>query len=658
MNKIWKKREIDHTIAQQLSKETKFPIAMTELLTAIGIEDKETARGFLKPDLKKHTHDPFLMLDMEKAIERIKKAIDKGEKILFYGDYDCDGVTTLAIAKRGFKLLGVDVDIYAPDRYVDGYGPTIEKMEKFKKEYDLIISGDTGIRAFEPVKLVTDSGDADMIVTDHHEPLEGACDSFYNTFFELIEEGKFTCPLSNDDFMEQSRDERFRYMQESGFLPKDAIIEFKGGHFICLPDAYAVINPQRLGDPYPCKTLAGVAVMFKLILALFLSKKENPIPLFRYLDYVAVGCIADLVQQIDRRDNAFDIEVRTLCHYGIEVMNRNPKPWVKGIKNVQSIKEDINSTHIGFRIGPLLNAPGRLEGYDPTPSLRLLLEDDEAEAVIHANELKRINNERQKQTNASKAIIEGLESGEELNRDFGITVHSDTYSIGIAGLIAGKLTNHFYRPAIALAPTTKDNKTVLKGSARSIPGVHVLRMLDEVKNDIGEFIYGGHEQAAGMTLDVERFDDFQKAFRKCCQKHSAETFIPKVIFDTDIAFDEIDIHVDNRFMRFIQLLEPFGEANRKPTLRTKNVEVIQCKQTKNEACLSFKFKQNERTLGGITFNNGKYIFNKFEEISEMKKNQKKDKSPIMADILFSPVINEFPKGRINTKIELTDIKFH
>lgn len=521
-----------------------------------------------------------------------------------------DGVTTTTVAKKAFQHLGVEIDVFVPNRFKDGYGLNPKNMEKFCREYDVILSGDTGIRAFEAGVLAEEIGHADLIITDHHEP-----------FVETLE-----------------------HMEKA---PADSIIEEHGDTYIAIPKAYAVVNPHRLGDKYPCKSLAGVGVIFKTMMALFIHRKEKTTPLLELLDLVATGCIADLVPQIDRHGEELDFEVRTLCKLGIKQMNEKPSTWVRAIKATFGIKGEINATHIGFSIGPLLNAPGRLE--DPTPAVELLVEDDLEEALIKAKGLKEINTKRQSQTKSYEKTIKQLENGPSEHYDYGIVARAENeeeYHIGVAGLVAGKLCEHFYRPTIALAPVTKeDGSVVLKGSARSIPDIHVLNMLNKVKDEIGEFVYGGHAQAAGLTIEEHRFEEFRTAFRNACKEHEESVFVPKVFYDLDMDFEDVDFS----FIETLQLFEPFGQENFEPVFCAKDVFLRKVTPHGKGTGAGFTFEQNFIDLKGVTFNKGKEYEALFQE--SFKKN-----GECRVDILFHPYINEW-NNNISIQLRLKDVRF-
>ncbi|PGK51427.1 hypothetical protein CN918_26920 [Priestia megaterium] len=606
MENIWVSRPIDKNDLDRLKVETKLPSSIIQLLCSIGIHTADEASRFLKPSLKQ-VHSPFLLTDMEKAVERINRAIENKERILFHGDYDCDGVTTTTFAIRAFQLLGVEIDFFVPNRFRDGYGLNPANMKKFGLQYDLIITGDTGIRAFGGAAVLEQEGlKADLIITDHHEP--------------------FVRPLS--------------LLNEA---PEDAIIEEHEDSYIALPKAYAVIDPHRLGDQHPCKAHAGVGVIFKTMLAVFRSRNISVEPLLAMLDLVATGTIVDLAPQINRSHETLDFETRVMCKAGIQLMNTSPPIWVQAIMKVMNRDKKITGETLGFTIGPLLNAVGRLE--DPTPAVEFLLEENIEDAIKRATILKEINEQRKAETEVAQELIKELSSPEKEERvDYGIVVHSELYGEGIAGLIAEKLKSSFYRPAIALTTAEKNGKTVFKGSARSIPGIHILHMLDEVKREIGHYEYGGHEQAAGMNIAPEQLGPFISAFRKACMKHNEETFVPTFFYESEVEPEEIN----DSFMSLLSQFEPFGEGNKKPTFRLSNAEIESFKPHSNKRGFNLTLRQNGWQFKAISFNLLDFFFPLYSEAIQSD-------SPVTIDILFQPSYNEY-KGVRSIQLGIQDIK--
>jgi len=607
LENIWIKHTFDEELKEKLKKDINLPNFVVDLLMRIGIKTKEEVQAFFHPTLKQ-IHNPMLMKDMEKAIKRINEAIEKKEKILFHGDYDCDGVTTTAVAVKAFRLLGVKIDTFLPHRKKDGYGLNPRNMERFAREYDLIITGDTGIRAFEGAAKVKEIGHADLIITDHHEP----------------------------------------YIKSTKYLSeayKDSDIEIFGDTYISTPYAYAVIDPKRLGDEHPCKTHAGVGVIFKTMLALFKYRNEPIQPLLDMLDLVATGTIVDLAQQIDSHHEQLDFEVRVMCAAGIQLMNERPPLWVSALQEVSNqTGKEVTSETLGFTIGPIINAVGRL--YDATPALKFVLEEDIDASLAQANELKAINQERKEQTKVAFQLIEEMKTSEDTTQfDYGITVHSELYEEGIAGLVAEKLKSNFYRPAIALTTAQKDGKTIYKGSARSIDSIHVLDMLDEVQREIGPFVYGGHEQAAGLSIMPEQLEAFQKAFRKACMAHDDETFIPRFYYHSEVEIPDIT----HQFMNILSRFEPYGEANKKPVFRLSNVAISNVYPHKNGKGFNMILKSRQ-PMKAMSFD----LYESFSPAYKQALAQ--TKGDVLVDLLFKPTYNEY-QGETKIQLNIEDFKF-
>ena len=608
LENIWKKQFVDAEISRSLQEETGLPSTFVNIMVANGMHTAEEIKNYLNPSLKQ-VHNPLLMSDMEKAIERINRAIENGERILFHGDYDADGVTTTTLAVKAFEHLGVKIDYFVPNRFKDGYGLHPRNMEKFAQEYDLIISGDTGIRAFEGVQKVKESGHADIIITDHHEPY-----------------------IKNIEFLHEA--------------PKYSVVEEFGDEYIALPNAYAVIDPHRLGDKHPCKTHAGVGVIFKTMLALYRSRNQPIQPLLDMLDLVATGTIADLAHQVDSHGETLDFEVRVLCKAGLQMMNEKPSLWVYALCEKIGLSPEamITGETIGFGFGPMLNAVGRL--HDPTPAMEFLLEEDVDASLEKAEILKDYNQKRKESKKAASELIKKMkDDGDETKYDYGIVVHSDTYGEGVAGLVAGEFCEHFYRPTIALTTAEVDGVTMYKGSARSIEGVHVLHMIDEVHREIGDFVYGGHPQAAGLRILPEQFEAFQTAFRKACMKHDAETFIKKFTYQTEAKIEEVDFN----FLDSLSQLEPFGEGNTKPTFLLSRAEVVSFKPHGKGNGFNMVLKQERETIEATSFDSAPIILPLYQEALAMN-------NEVFVDVLFQPSINEW-NGRTKIQLRIQDLKF-
>lgn len=633
--KCWIPKPINEKLVKELTEELPDITNTTaKLLISIGITKKEQAISFLQPNFKTDLHNPGFLKEIKQVLIRIKQAIDNNENILIHGDYDADGITTVAIFVKAFEMLGVKVDYFLPNRFIDGYGINIDNVEMFSN-YDLVISGDTGIKAFDTAYEVTHNSKTDLIVTDHHEPV--------------------VFPK-----------------EEKSRIPKYTKVIETDTQIMALPDCFATTNPKRIDDDYQSKDLSGAGVAFKVMEALFMYLKKPKIELYELTDFVACGLIPDMVPLFNTKQNSF--EVRNLIKLGLSLMNRNPKKWVSAIKKEMNINKDINSTDLGFSFGPLLNAVGRLD--DPTPAVEFLLEEDTTKLQEKAKFLVEKNKERQKLSRETGTkIIKELQNASEEFIDYGIVVQSDDLHIGITGLVAGDILKEFYRPTIALAKfEDKKGNIVYKGSGRSIEGLSVLEALIEVEKELGNYIYGGHEQAAGLTLLPEQIEPFRKLFREACKKQALkvgeeELFEPKEYFDLELQFEEINTN----FLLELNSFEPFGMGNPQPIFYAKNVQIKEMLATKNDNCKRFNFSQNNNNMNGICFNKGKSYQKKYDELIEEILNEEyysdtlneEEKTEIIEDIknnqifveiLFTPQFNEF-RGKTTIQLLIKDIIF-
>ncbi|PFJ29175.1 single-stranded-DNA-specific exonuclease RecJ [Bacillus thuringiensis] len=623
MTKKWVEKPYDVTKAKVLQQEAKLTSLTSKLLVSRGIETDKQAQLFLKPNFNEDLHNPSLLADIDKVATRIYKAIQKMERVLIHGDYDADGATTTAIYVKGFKLLGKQVDYFLPNRFKDGYGVNVNNVEKFA-EYDLIITGDTGIKAYDAIYELTHTHQKDVIVTDHHEPV--------------------VFPISERDRIPE----------------KTKVIETEH-EVMAIPDCFAVINPKRIDCKYQGKDLSGAGVAFKVIEAVFDYLHYPKRELYQMLDLVACGLVPDMVPMFNTKTDSF--EVRNYVKLGLNIMNKSPKRWVTAVQELKEKEKNKNkpkgkarpivAMDLGFTYGPLLNATGRL--YDPTPAAEFLMEEDEEKVNELAKQLHEINLERRKLSadNASE-ILKFLKEQDEEYIDYGIVVTSPNLHVGITGLVAGEVLKEYYRTTIALAPfINPDGTKVYKGSARSIHGISVLDALIDVEKEMGPYIYGGHEQAAGLTLKPEQLDLFRELFRlavkKQADKFGPEVFEPKKFYDAKIQFEEINFDLINE----LNLFEPFGMGNEEPTFYAgdvfiESIKVLRDKETQKEKALKFNFVQDGQFIEGITFSKIKELEKQYEKALERN-------SMVPCEVLGIPQINEW-MGRITFQFKVEDIK--
>ncbi|QGH35076.1 single-stranded-DNA-specific exonuclease RecJ [Gracilibacillus salitolerans] len=519
-NWIFTYNESDKAGTDSLADVTISPV-IKQLLLQRGIDTDEKATNFLNPSFDQlHNTNGFSHID--KAVNRVKQAIEAGESILVYGDYDADGVTSTTVMVEALRESGAMCDYYIPNRFTEGYGPNEEAFrEAHRQGFQLIITVDNGIAGIDEVAVANELG-LDVIITDHHE------------------------------------------VQES------------------LPEAYAVIHP-KCSESYPFKELAGVGVAFKFaehLLGYFPEK---------FLDLVVIGTIADLVPLKD--------ENRILVYYGLQALTRSERKGIKALKKLCQIEGKVTEEDIGFRIGPRLNAVGRLQ--DANVAVDLLLTDDTEEAEELANYVQELNTERQKiVAEITKEAIEMFESSDTDKRV--IIVAKEGWNQGVLGIVASKLVQTYYRPAIVLAIDSETKQA--KGSARSIEGFDMFQNCMQHRDVFTHF--GGHAQAAGMTLPTENVVELEEKLDRLAQEQlTEEDYKPQLTVSGKLSISDIDMTL----LETIDQLAPFGMANPKPLFHMEATpsEIRQIGATKNH--LKMKFADAGVQIDSIGFGLGEKV---------------------------------------------------
>lgn len=476
-----------------------------QILKNRGFESKKEIEDFLNPDYDKLTHDPFKFNNMKKAVDMVIKHIVAKNKIMVYGDYDADGVTSSAVLTETLSTLKAEVDIYIPDRVTEGYGLNKAAVKKFIEQgFRLIITCDGGIKSKDEVAYARSEG-VDVIITDHH-----------------------LAPEKKED----------------------------------LPDCI-IVNPAVPGENYPFKKLAGVGVAFKLAKAVISKtklKEEDKLALeYRVLDLVAIGTITDCV--ILRGEN------RVLTQKGIELINsRKQRIGLQALLKVVGFSGDprkkVDAGNIAFQVGPRINAAGRIER--ATTAFELLVTRGPEEAKIIANRLNERNIERQEQTQVIMDDVEGQILEQTNNIIIGVCPEGAVWNEGVVGLVAGKISEKYHKPALILA-ITKDG---YKGSGRSIPEYNVVDAMDAAAKHLDR--YGGHPAACGFSLNKEDLEGFKKLVIEHANKNiKLEDLTPKVKIDVELEIDEIDLEL----LEEMEKIAPFGQGNPKPVMVSRDVIV-------------------------------------------------------------------------------------
>lgn len=473
---------------------------IAQILLRRGIATTEAATRFLSPSLSE-LPDPALLLGMEGAVERIIRAIDSGEQITAYGDYDVDGVTSTVLLVSFLRACGAKVDYYVPHRLGEGYGLNMEAVATLAaRGTSLLISLDCGVTAVAEIEEAIRLG-VDVVVVDHHQ----------------------TPPQ--------------------------------------LPRAAAIINPWQDGCTFPTKELCAVGVTFMLCAGLrrslrdrgFFASRREP-NLKAYLDLVALGTVADVVPLVGVN--------RLFVREGLEVLRRSERPGLLALKRVAGLEDGapITAGHLGFRLGPRINAAGRLD--DAGIAVELLLSEDEARARALAEILDQANEERQ---TIERALLgEAIAQAEAQPGSLGLVLAGDGWHPGVVGIVASRVVSRFHRPTIVIG---LDPETGLgKGSARSIPDFHVFDALSKCSEHLVR--YGGHEHAAGITIERSSLEAFRAAFSEEAQAQ-LEGLDLGAICTVDGTLDPGDVGF--ALCEELERLAPFGAGNPEPVLSLQGV---------------------------------------------------------------------------------------
>lgn len=561
MKKHWTIKKENPKLRAKLAKNLRISDITAQILINRGIENEGEANLFLNSTLF-DLPSPYLMKGMDRAVERIKKAIEGKEKIAIYGDYDVDGVTSTALLYTFLKSLGADVTYYNPDRLKEGYGVNIDAVKKLVGEgVTLIISGDCGITAVKEVEEARSLG-ADFIVTDHHKP------------------------------------------------PRE------------LPEAVSILNPQLSDCKYPGKGITGVGVIFNLTVALRRALREdgffkNGEPnLADYLDLVALGTVADCAPLMDVN--------RIFVKEGIKRMHTPKRIGVQALKEASSVEGEVSSYDLGFKLGPRINASGRLSSAEK--AVELFVSEDIEYARDIAKTLTRENSNRQNIEGGILAdAIAQIESDPSFQSAGSIVLASPEWHPGIIGIVASRIVDRYEKPTVLIA-IGRDG--IGKGSGRSVAGINIYSALSECGELFEQF--GGHEQAAGLSIKEENIERFREMFDKAIVQ-SGSTYHPELTIDCSVELDNV---TDSLITEF-GLLEPFGIGNPEPALLARSVQVLSQRFFKDKH-LGLKLKQGKRAFDAIWFN--------MKEPSLL---------PDTIDLVFTPEFNKW-NGKTEIRLRVRD----
>ncbi|MFA5644215.1 MAG: single-stranded-DNA-specific exonuclease RecJ [Patescibacteria group bacterium] len=583
MDKIW---QIYPSMPNDFKEENKdFNPFILQLLYNRDIKLSDDLRWFLLDD-KAEFLDPFLFNNMESAVDLVIKHIKEKNKIMIYGDYDADGVTSSALLYEAFQVFKAEVDFYLPDRVSEGYGLNRTAIDEIKNRgFSLIVTVDNGIRGKEEVEYAKSLG-LDIIVTDHH-----------------------AYPEKKED----------------------------------LPDCL-IINPADFSSGYPFRFLAGVGVAFKLVSALV---KKSKIPeeykdllISRSLDLVAIGTVTDMVPLVG--------ENRLVVQEGLKILNNTKRIGLLELIKVTGAVKELNAFNVGFQIGPRLNAASRIK--HANSALNLLISKDQGEAEKLARDLNNKNLERQKITEEVMSMAESQIDKENLPeiiivKDFS----SNSWNEGVIGLVAGKLTERYYRPVLVVVKTEEQvtddqgqSQWVYKGSGRSIEEFNLVEALEDNKKFL--YKYGGHPMAGGFSiLSEEEFSLFAKSIEKMAKDKLAQTsLLPKIKVDCEINFSNID----DELVELVEKMSPFGQSNPIPKFATFNVKIIDVsKMGFDSQHIKIKFLNHDdkdmKSFWGISFGGS-------ERYRHLNIGDN-------VDVVYTLEFNEF-NGRKDIQLKIIDIK--
>lgn len=465
------------------------------------VTDMENVDMYLNGTLDS-LHDPMMMKDMDKAVSVIASSIRDNKHIRIIGDYDIDGICSIYILFKGLKICGADVDYEVPDRITDGYGIN-ENLIKQAHEagVEVIITCDNGIAAASQIDYANELG-MTVVITDHHD-----------VPYEETDNGR-------------------RYI---------------------IPKAAAVVDPKQNDCRYPFKMLCGAGIAYKFIGCMVKEFQTGDSIMPELLQFAAIATVGDIVDLLD--------ENRIIVKEGLKLIANTENYGLNALMAVTGVsRENINAYHIGFVLGPCLNASGRLDS--AKRALKMLVTDDRAEAERHAGELKDLNEERKKLTSEAVDKAVDMVENSSLKDDKVLVIFLPDCHESIAGIVAGRIREKYYKPVIVLTRGEQE----AKGSARSIESYNMFEKLSECKDLFTRF--GGHPMAAGLSLPEENIPEFRSRINEHCNL-SEEDLTETVWIDVPMPLE----YINEKLILELGGLEPFGKANPKPVFADKNISI-------------------------------------------------------------------------------------
>ncbi len=494
--KLWVFRPADAVLRSNLSRMLSISPVTASVLLARGVATADEATRWMSSS-QDGLHDPFLIPDMELAVERLHLALSRQERVCFYGDYDVDGVSATSLYLSFFQGLGGNGCGYIPHRVREGYGLNEGAIRRLAQEgITLLVTSDCGTTSHHEISVARELG-MDVIVTDHHQT--------------------------------------------------DAT----------MPAALAVLNPHRRDAIYPFKGLCSAGLAYKVVSAYERRYGSGDVEPESCLDLVALATVADIVPLQD--------ENRMLVREGLAQINRGPRCGIRALKQVAGIAKSCTSETIGFRLGPRLNAAGRLD--HAMLCVQLLTTESDQKAMQIAEQLEQLNRQRQQIEEGITAEATAYVKQDELAA--AIVLGSRDWHVGVVGIVAARLVDRFHRPSIVIAV---DEKGIGKGSARTVEGFDLYQGLSECRDLLEAF--GGHPSAAGLTIQESRLDEFCRRFSDVAAQWATSTrTMPTLHVDAEVNLTDVNFDL----IQELESLHPFGAGNPEPTLAVRGLDVVEAR---------------------------------------------------------------------------------
>lgn len=586
-NEKWllRNRKVD---LKAMSEKYKISQLLCKLMVNRDIIDENIINSYINP-VYKYLHSPKTMKDVVIAVDIIKRKIQENKKIRIIGDYDVDGIISVFILYTALKKCGANVDYEIPDRIKDGYGinENIVKVA-YDEGVDTIITCDNGISAIDQIQYAKDLG-LTVIVTDHHDV---------------------------------------------PFIEEDGVRTFLSSQ------ADAIINPKQIECEYKFKSICGAGVAFKLMEALYEEIGMDKEECYKLIEFVAIATVCDVVDLID--------ENRIFVKNGLEMLNNSKNIGINALKKACGLEDkEITAYHLGFVIGPCLNASGRLDS--AKKGLELLLMEDDEEAKNLAQEIVDLNDARKNMTKEGVDRAINIIDSTDINNDKILVVYIPDIHESLAGIVAGRVKEKYNKPTIIL---TKSEEGV-KGSARSIEEYNMFEGLLACKELLDKF--GGHPMAAGLSLQEDKVDELRIALNNKCEL-TDEDLTRKIMIDSSLPLEYLNLHL----IEELNVLEPFGKGNSKPVFGVRDAKITRAMLLgKDKNVLKLKLLTNNNiTIDAMIFNDLENFESKIIEKygnEELDNLYNKSNNNISMDFTFYPSINEW-NGNKSIQIVVNGIR--